>query len=756
MLLRQTPLLDDAGYQIEHSLIFDSADSSGLYRSLSVAGSTTTFTLHGHVKRNKLGTRQILFSASNAAGNDDFFVDFTSADKIRVHMNDGSGGLDCDLLTTAVFRDVAQFYAINIIVDTSNSTAGDRVRLEVNGTLVDAFDTEIYPAQSYAVEWNAGTYNQQIGDWAGSSFNADYILSEVRHIDGQALDSTNFGEFDQYGVWQPKKYIGTYGTNGFHLDFADDTDMGKDVSGNGNHFTGVAVNSQSPSHRVLDTPTNNYCTLSVLEVSEDDPGSPELTDGNLYIHYAATNSGANGTIWAASGKYVCEMEIVGPDNNIHIGAIDQANKTARYKGLAYQTSNGQIRVDSVVVTTSTAASAGDIVRCELDLDTGNIEWFVNDASVHSRSFTPGGKLWTFSAWMVNDPTTEGGKFNFGQRPFVDTPTAGFKALCSNNLPEPDIRDPGKYFKAVTYNGNSGTNNVTGVGFQSDLVWIKNRDSTPSHVLFDAMRGVSARLFSNGSYAETPADGTGVDSFDSDGFTINDSSNAWNNSAYAYVAWCWKKGAIPGLDIVTYTGNGATTQNVSHSLGVKPELFFTKNLSIVKDWRVYVESEGAGKFLYLNLSNSLSTSLDVFNNTEPTATMFSVGNDEGSNGNGHDMVAYLFASIPGFSKVFSYTGNNSDDGPFIPMDFQPAYVMIKRIDVAGEWIVKDTTRKSDNTNGYTLFPNDSASESSPSHNPIDILSNGFKARSSSTDTNALNGEYIGIAFAEHPFKYSRAR
>ena len=338
----------------------------------------------------------------------------------------------------------------------------------------------------------------------------------------------------------------------------------------------------------------------------------------------------------------------------------------------------------------------------------------------------------------------------------------------------DIDKPSEYFNTVTYTG-TGTSplSVTGVGFQPDFLWIKRRDSSGSHRLTDIVRGVANHLESNNTDAEKSSSGIG--SFDSDGWTFNSTGVSFNTSGGTYAGWNWLAGGTgvsntqgtiastvsvnttSGFSIVSYTGTGANA-TVGHGLGVAPSMLIVKNRSAVGNWRCYHKSLGETQLIRLDTTNATLTNAS-WNNTTPTANVFSIGVNDDVNQNGGTHIAYCFAEVKGFSKFGSYTGNGSTDGTFVYLGFKPAFVIIKRSSSTGNWELFDNKRDIDNLVGHFLEANTTGAESdlSASHTPLDFLSNGFKLRNSSltgdTNINLSGSTYIYMAFAESPFTTS---
>jgi len=337
-----------------------------------------------------------------------------------------------------------------------------------------------------------------------------------------------------------------------------------------------------------------------------------------------------------------------------------------------------------------------------------------------------------------------------------------------------INKPNTYFNSVLYTGNGSTQSITGVGFQPDFVWIKGRSYIEDHMLQNSISGSTKTLRSNSDGVEYTPTG-GLSSFDADGFSMG-SDVAMNKSGENLVSWNWLAGGTAvsntqgsitsnvsanttsGFSVVSYTGNGTTVSTVGHGLGVKPSMIMVKNRDTAgKYWTIYTSYGTANSHIYLNETLAQATYVGYWNNTEPTSSVFTIGNDVNNfvNGSTNNFIAYCFAEKKGFSKFGSYTGNGSTDGTFVYTGFKPAFVMIKRSSSTGNWELLDNKRDIDNPVGHLLEANNSGAESdlSASHTPLDFLSNGFKLRNSSltgdTNINLSGSTYIYMAFAEQP-------
>lgn len=337
---------------------------------------------------------------------------------------------------------------------------------------------------------------------------------------------------------------------------------------------------------------------------------------------------------------------------------------------------------------------------------------------------------------------------------------------------PTITKPNLYFDVVTYTGTGATQTISGLNFQPDFVWIKNRTNGANwHVLTDAVRGVQKEIYTNSTAAEATLTTTGVNQFNSNGFQILGGSGDYNRSGDNYVAWCWKAngsgstntaGSITstvsanttsGFSVVTFTAT-ADSGSIGHGLGVAPSMIILKSRNNASNWVVYHASLGAGKYLNLNTTDSAFTNANTWQNTTPTSTVFY------SNGpfvTGYTEVAYCFAEVAGYSKFGSYTGNGSTDGPFVYCGFKPEYLLWKRTDSGTwAWYVHDLARSPYNATILDLVPNTSSAEDTDANYAIDLLSNGFKIRSTYGSRNGNGGTYIFMAFATNPFKYSLAQ
>jgi hypothetical protein len=786
------------GYEIQRSLRFNSADSAYLNRTPASAGNRRTLTWSGWLKLSATGIQRVLSASSGSA---DDFLAFAS-DTLRFQITDSGGTPVGNLITTQVFRDYSSWYHIVVALDTTQATASDRMKMYVNGVQVTAFSTATYPAQNTDTLALNTAVAHYLSSVTGTLRYFDGYMTEVNFIDGQALTPSSFGEYNaDTGVWQPKRYAGSYGTNGFYLNFSNNSNttaatLGADYSGNGNNWTpnNFSVSAGAGNDSLVDVPTNwgvdtgvggtvrgNYCTWNPLAKGTNGSGLT-LSNGNLD---GLTPSNAIlsvlGTIGVSSGKWYWEVTptadgniaMVGigtPRANVNSNAGDTGSQSWGYYG------NG----DKFFNATNTAYGAtftnNDVIGVALDMDAGTVVFYNNGAS-QGTAFT--GLTGTILPMMGEGGTlaTVAWNSNFGQRPFAYTAPSGFKALNTQNLPTPTIgatpaTQAGKFFNPVLWTGNgSNPRAITGVGFQPDFSWLARRDIGYGFWLYDAVRGATKTISSQSTAAESTYQQ--LNSFDADGFTQAGSPDQGNNiSGGSYIAWNWKAngagvtntaGSITstvsanttsGFSVVTYTGTGANA-TVGHGLGAAAQMVIVKRRDTTANWQVRHTAIAAANSIQLNLDSAAASATTVWNSTNPTSTVFSIGTDATVNASGGTYVAYAFAEVPGYSRFGSYTGNGSTDGPFVFTGMRPAYVMIKcSSDPFLSWLIEDATRSPSNASTLFLAANSSVAEQTGIE--IDFCANGFKLRNGGNGVNGNNFSYVFAAFASAPQKFALAR
>ena len=772
----KTAATSSGGYNLNRSLRFRSSASAYLNRTPSSAGNLSTWTWSGWIKRGAIGGGYSLFGSKTSANQQTIQCFFTSSDTLQFEGTGSGGAIGFNLVTTQVFRDPSAWYHIIAVLDTTQATAANRVRLYVNGAQITAFSTATYPPQNDTYSTNS-TNPQYVGalQGTGGSFQyTDCYLSEVNFIDGQALTPSSFGSYNATtGVWQPTKYTGTYGTNGFYLNFnnnASTTTLGYDTSGNSNNWTtnNISLTTGVTYDSMIDVPTpyadggngrGNYPVINFLNAYSN----TFLSNGNL--RYQNTNAywaNARATMQPAVGsKFYVEFTSTQPWTSNNVSFLGLCTPS-----MALTASAGDI---ATIYTTTTS---GEVLALAIDRVNNQVSTYRNNALVGTTSISA-----TNDIDIVVGSYAASGEINFGQRPFSYTPPTGFVALNTYNLPTPSISNGANYFAATTYTGNGSTQNIlnsanttTGVSFKPDLVWVKARSTTYDNQLTDSVRGANYELQSNSTGAQTNY-GL-ISAFNSNGFTVytNGTYLASNANGTTYVGWQWQAGAgssssntngsitstvsvnaTAGFSVVTFTSQASGTATIGHGLGVAPTFIITRGRNGAYNWYVYHSAIGNTKYLELNGTLAATVDSTQWNNTSPTSTVFTLRT--GSAGS-IPFIAYCWTDVAGFSKFGSYTGNGSADGTFVYTGFRPRFVLFKRTDTTSNWLIIDSSRGTYNSDQNRLFPNLSNAEDTSEN--FDLLSNGFKLRDAAGSMNASGGTYIFAAFAENPFKNSLAR
>ena len=524
----------------------------------------------------------------------------------------------------------------------------------------------------------------------------------------------------------------------------------------------------------------NYATLNPLDSPTGNFGT--LTNGNLdfvgssnaYHSLRATisipstgkwyyESTSNGTAYSprSSGSQYSAIGFV--KTNVAISSITDGNSNWLGDN-GYGLNFSGTRVD----LHGTEIDGGDVVGVAIDRDANTYEYFVNGVSTASGTIgvASGTDLSPF-VFVYGSSYTDR-TVNFGQMRFKYPIPSGYAALNTTALPAATVEDGSEYFVANTHTGNGSTQSITGLSFSPDLVWIKQRNSAADHNLFDIVRGVQKRLFSNSTSAEGTIS-SGLTAFNSDGWTMGSSGNI-NGSSNTYVGWAWDAGSSTasntdgsitssvranpsaGFSIVSWTGTGSAG-TIGHGLNSVPELIIGKNTGNTTSWMVGAAAANDwSKVLFLNSTSALTTNGN-FNSTAPTSSVFSVGTGSGLNQNTKAHIAYCFTPVAGYSAFGSYTGNGSSDGPFVFTGFRVAFLMWKLSSASGgHWNIEDNGRSPVNPVTVSLRANTNEADLTTSQGQIvDLLSNGFKVKNTSGQHNTSGETYIYMAFAENPFQ-----
>ena len=576
----------------------------------------------------------------------------------------------------------------------------------------------------------------------------------------------------------------------------------------------ILVDITNPDNdSLLDSPSNdtdtgtgvggeikgNYATWNPLTLRVGG-GSVSTRNGNLEFGSFSAGYGNYGSILGtlapSTGKWYVEIQLQGSavNANDYIGIVsinDWSNTTANLPTVANDsysfrgdgsTTTRNVNGNYYTSPYTSALNPNDIVGMGINLDDGILKIYVNGVDQGTFPFTIStlGKPYTIWAgdWD-NDAFTQSFILNAGQRPFANQNVpSGYKALNTANLPTPTVEDPSQYVGVTTYTGNGTSQTISGLEFSPDLAWFKSRSAAENHVLSDTVRGADRQLFSNLTNAEQ-TNSTYVTSFTSDGFSLGSNTGTGGNNinGTTYVAWTWDAGSstvsntdgsitssvrantTAGFSVFNASiPDSASGPTIGHGLGVTPGLVIGKNRDGAVPWHVWHSSFSANQFMDLNSNAAVSTNTSVWGNISSStiqigATGTAVNSAWVVSGT-QDFIFYAFAPVEGYSAFGSYTGNGSNDGPFVYTGFRPKFLLWKSATIIEQWNIRDASRNTYNPAGSRLFPNLDNAESTA--NNIDLVSNGFKVRGNSNQENATGETYIYAAFAEHPFRSSRAR
>lgn len=678
-------------------------------------------------------------------------------------------------ISGALQRDPTGHTHILVAYDSTLAVAEDRIKLFVNGVRTTSFPTtNSNPAQN-SVIWQSNTlWVHRIGQDHLSGYYLDGYLSRIAFVDGQALTPSSFGYFNsEINEWvsktqsEVKAVVDAGGANSFMLDFDNGTSLttlGYDKSSKGNNWTlnNFSLTAGPTYDWMLDVPGNSYCVLNPLSVQAVSAGTGTVSNANLTMAATGTSNGTGiatySSLAALTGLYYAECTVTATSGAsyslVGVETLSRANWCkvmfcANTNSAIINTAAGNVQTGLGFVAT------GDVIS--VTVDCSGMCTFRNNNTVIGipQTFTVDSGVRFFSGPRVGGAGANLANFswNFGQRPFAYTPPTGFKALCQANMPEVPvaIRNPTSQFQVKLDTGANIKSTAESVFPSNFFEWIKDRANANNHQLIDTVRGASAVLQSNTTAAET----------------------TYSAPSGSSVGWVWKAGGAPvtnnagsiqsqvsanvdaGFSIVSFALQATGSKTVGHGLSKAPELLFFKSRTGAYNWFVYNAAVGATGYLLLNATAAAAIDSTVWNNTAPTTSVFTVGSGFTSANYGTNQIAYCFHSVEGFSKIGSYTGNGSADGPFVHCGFKPRFVLIKRVDTSGySWILIDTARDPVNDgNNQLLHADASGAESTGTSRYIDFVSTGFKPKGSEAGINASGATYIFYAIAETSGKYS---
>ncbi len=767
----------DTGYEIDQSLMFDQVDDPVLTRTPSSAGDRRTWTFSCWVKPSlTTGSSDYNYilvgqgASGGSAGYQTRLMLYTD----YIHFANYNASADA-YYNGPIMRDTSAWYHVVLQVDTTQASIDNRVKIYVNGSQVTL--TYAYrPAQDAQFHINNTTVQNVGGDKYYGTHQYDGYIAEAHLIDGTIKAVGDFGEADEdTGQWIPKEYTGgSYGTCGFYLKFVSGA-LGTDSSGQGNNFT---AENLANSDVMVDTPTNNYCIVN----SPDSSGNLTTGYGNLKFHSSDTNRVCfRGSIGVTSGKWYFEYTDAASSSG-SVGVATAGATSIVSNGMVGNSSSGWAVNNDGAKENGNSETAGymsggyttnDVIGVALNMDDGEITFYKNGSSSGVAFTNLADKGAVFPAVCTGSHSGTFDTLNFGQMDFEHTAPSGYKAWNTSNLPVPTIKNGGKYFNTVLYTGSDDaavSQSVTGVGFAPDLIILKRYNDTANPGWWDKVRGEHKGLSSATTGAQA-TDTYGLESFNSDGFTVREADVAQGKTnTGSMLGWTWRAGGsgssnsdgaqtttvsanqTSGFSIVTGTGTGSST-TYGHGLGVEPKVVLTKGISAVDDW--YLFTSGIDGIPYntwqygkLNTTGGFSSDSATAENTTTFSTSYSSGTT---------FVAYCFADVEGFSQFGIYEGNGSATGPFKNLNFRPAWIMIKKTSSGtGSWFLYDTKRSPGNVVDSAMWMDAANANTSDASYRIDLLSNGFQLRGTNANLNGSGTIFFYMAFAENPFKYANAR
>jgi len=815
-------------YQIANSLRGSAAGDTTLKFTAGTPTSTDVMTMSCWVKRhtpNSTNDATCNIFTTGTGGGAYFYMALSAGLNLENTGGNQGGGY---LLTTEKFRDGAAWYHIILRVDTSQSTAFDRIRVYVNGQQLGlnsesggsaAWRNQTMIANTAEDEdfsfLNADGLVQAIGGLSGKGHGtegADLSIADFCFFDGQSF----YDELGEYknNVWIPKDPSGlTFGNNGYHLKFADASDIGLDSSGNGNDFT---VANFAAKDVLGDSPTfggtngGNFPAFSPLFKTQ----STNITDANLDFRSTGNIEGGLTSAIIPAGEstvyyFEAALTVSGGGHEVYFGVnalnIDMSGSSER--GGVDEDTCWAIKLEpnqfapvaggTVGSNVSLTINTNDIVGMTVDRANRTIKWYINntlkvtatdlyltgDLAVWSGKgggttniglILNAGQDGTFAGTITAQGNADGN--DFGN--FYYAPPSGAVAYCAGNLPIAEGVDPAEdvdlstLFQALLYTGNANNSRAITTQFDPDVMWIKRRDAAKAWNAYSKIQGIG----STSNYLDFSADDEiePVSNSSNKGLLATSSTSMTvgavdyiNGNTMTYVAALFNLGntqstnndgnltstiyanSAAGMSHGSYTGEGAT-KTVGHGLGVVPSFIIVKKTSADAAWGVYYGDNTDA--LAIN-TGAATADANFWADTTPSSSVFTVGNNAVT-GEAADYVFWAYANTQGFIKAGSFTGNGNVDGTFIHTGFKPALLIIKRRDGAESWMFMDHSRDPSNVVEGVLQMNGTNGESTTDYDALDFLSNGFKMRINDAGFNHAE-EYIFLAIAKNSFKYSTA-
>ncbi len=710
------------------------------------------------------------------------------------------------LSTNNLFRDTSAWYNIHIQADLDNGTAGEKLKIFINGTEA-SYNVDNRSSYTSLAGMVAGAWT--IGDYYGFGYPIQSYLAQWCYIDGTTYAASDFGE-TKNGVWIPKDPSGlTFGSEGFYLKFESSSDLGNDSSGNNNDWTAVNLDTHdqmldSPTFSATDGNGGNFCTINPLNTGSNNT----VSEGNLKVVSTGGGCTALGTMDLITGyKWYFEARCTGSGNN-WIGIIEEngytnsANTNSSIAGSAsfntyLYAHSGLIYYGSSSASAGATFTTGDVMGVLVDLESAtNTIQFYKGGAAQGSAFSLTGTGINYTA-MSDRGSGSGNGFiyNFGSdSSFAGAETAGSNtdssgkgeflyddstgglAICAGNLTTAAAVDPAQtdddypqeLFFMSGYNGNLTGRTITTEN-QPDLLMIRHWTTGQNWYTLDSTRVITDNkyILTNTNAAEATLPQANITSVGATSVGI--SSGTWlNSTGSSYQMWMWRAngGSLTtndvgtqtsytqtdpsgGFSITKYVGTGSA-MTVGHGLSVEPKITIIKDRDATVDWVVYTKLiDGSLDYLLLDTTAAAADSGFI----GPNSSIWNFNAESGySNTSGRNYIMYNFTDIEGYIHAGIYEGNGNADGAFVYTGFRPAFIMTKSVDSTSDWQVFDDLRAGYNVDNNEIAMNEANAQSTT--DMIDILSNGFKMRIA-TDPNVAE-TYVYLAFAENPFQYATAR
>lgn len=576
------------GYVIEKSLIFDSGDGAELSWT-PAASNRKTWSCSFWMKKSQAFSTENLFAQGSSGTN---YSNATMDSSGHFLFTDYYGGTQMGFKSLGEYNDVGAWYHVLYAFDTSQATESNRMKLYVNGVQQE-FESQTWPSHNYDSQHMNTTSTFKVCSRAGSPDRFNGYLADFYFIDGTQCAVGDFGELDDYGVWQPIKYEGSYGTNGFFLNWSNSSALGEDQGTEGND---LSVTSLGSGDLTCDSPTTgtepgahtggnwptNYCIMNALAKEDNNV----WTQGGLRVK----GDKQRGTFAMDSGKWYYEAKCIALGSGGDIGWEDYlsypfngGDPGSHSRGWSWHTNpsgavGGRRTNGSYNAWTNGHIAVDDILMTAINIDTGSIWWGKNGtwygsdggSAATGNPATNAYPVYTnadasiYSGTKIGPACGNGGgsdiewEFNFGQKTFSYTPPSGFKPINAANLPDfssgDSLNQPNKFFDVTGWTGNSNTHTITlPGGFSPDLVVIKGYSTSTSNIANDTIHGANKGYFTND--ASTGYNYSNhLDVFNSDGFTLGAGGSSNSNGA-TYVAYCWDAGSSTTTTAADSLGSG---------------------------------------------------------------------------------------------------------------------------------------------------------------------------------------------------------